>query len=127
MGGVSETHASHLHLEVLSNTAQPGPSLPLILLSLAWVSFLKVGKHLRAHLNLIYIPPPHFTFIHLLVPVPGVLSLILLPVPFLPSSAKPRASSASSVRMRMTSSSLLSSINAGPVKVRAGARCGVGR
>lgn len=57
MGGVSETRASHLHLEVLSNTAQPGPSLPVTLLSPAWVSFLKVGEHPRAHSSLIYILP----------------------------------------------------------------------
>lgn len=47
-------------LKLVPNTAQPGPSLPVILLSLAWVSFLKAGEHLRAHSSLIFCPSLRF-------------------------------------------------------------------
>lgn len=126
--GVSQTHASlvftlKLCLTLPGNTAQPWPQFGYHAKSSLGL-FPEGGRTRSSPSRLIYIlllPSLVFT---LLASSCGVLCLILLPVSFLSSSAKPRASSVSSVRMRMTSSFPLSSISAGPVKVRAGARWG---
>lgn len=130
-GWSSQTHASlvftlKLCLTLPGNTAQPWPQFGYHAKSSLGL-FPEGGRKRLSPSRLIYIlllPSLVFT---LLASSCGVLCLILLPVSFLSSSAKPRASSVSSVRMRMTSSFPLSSISAGPVKVRAGARCGVGK
>lgn len=123
----SNSCLSCLHLKALSNSAQLWPQFGYRASKSNWGLFPVGGRTpespFKSHL---YAAHP-LNYVHPLVPVPGVLPLILLPVPFLHSSARPRASSVSSVRMRMTSSFLLSSISAGPVKVRAGARCGMGK